>query len=577
MVNLTIDGKPVSVPEGVPILEAAEKVGAAIPTLCALRGVNEIGACRVCMVKLEGADRLVPSCVTPVEEGMVIYTHSPDVIETRRKNVELILSEHNTSCTSCVRGGNCALQDIASELGLSSVEYPVSFRERVWDKDFPLQRDESKCIKCMRCINICDNIQHLHVWDVVGTGSRTTVGVRDGQKIQDAHCSLCGQCITHCPTGALFARDDTTKVIEALADPDVITIVNTAPAVRTAWGEGLDLPREEATEGRMVSALRELGFDYVFDTDFAADLTIMEEGTELVERLTNPGDYAWPMFTSCCPGWVRFVKQSYPEFMPNLSSAKSPHQMFGTVSKTYFADKVLDVDRKRIFVVSIMPCVAKKYEAGVPELDDAETGADIDAVLTVREFDRMIRAFGIDAKALDPNATFDDPLGLSTGAAVIFGRTGGVMEAALRTAGLLVTGEVLPLEDCDLTECTPNVPWTEKKFTIGDSTLRIAVASGLGNTRALLDAVKNGDVEYDFIEIMACPGGCVGGGGQPIAFNQELHTERAQVIRGLDNTMPMRMSHENPAVQKLYDDYLEKPCGHVAHELLHTDQAAWQI
>lgn len=581
IVTVTIDGKAVSVPEDTPLVDAAEKAGAHIPTLCRMEGVDHVGACRVCVVKVEGEDRLAASCITGARDGMVVHTRTAEVLEARRTNVELMLADHNTACTTCTRNTNCALQSLAADLGILEIRYPRTYagntnEAKPWPADFPLQRDSSKCIGCLRCVSLCAKVQACSVWDVLSSGSHTYIGPREHADIEQLNCALCGQCVTHCPTGALSSRDDTSRVLEAIADPDVVTVVNVAPAVRSAWGEGIGLSYEESTVGRMVSSLRAIGFDYVFDTDFTADLTIMEEGTELVQRVTHAADYQWPMFTSCCPGWVRFVKQNYPEYLPNLSTAKSPHQMLGAVAKTYFAEQVIDHDPKKVFVVSIMPCVAKKYEAGTDQLDDAHTGHDIDVSLTVREFDRLIKMCGIAAGEL-AETDFDAPLGLSTGAGVIFGRTGGVMEAALRSAGALITGEVLPIENCDLLECTPDVPWTEKKITIADLTLRIAVASGLGNTRQLLEALKAGTANYDFVEIMACPGGCVGGGGQPIAFDRELAQTRAQVITRLDTTAEMRLSHENPAVHELYEKFLGEPCGHLSHELLHTDQSTWEI
>ena len=573
MVRLTIDGKAVSVQNGSTILQAARSAGIKIPTLCYLKDVNEIGACRVCVVEVEGNENLCSACNTQAEEGMVVYTNSPKVRSARRINVELILSNHNTNCTSCVRNGNCTLQSLCRDLNITDIPFEVSYRKKNWDVTLPLIRDTEKCVKCMRCISFCEKVQGLGVWDVVGTGPRVRVSFRNVKSFADTNCALCGQCITHCPVGALHERDDTVRVMDAIADPNQIVIAQVAPAVRSAWGVDAGLSQHEATVGRMVTALKGLGFDYVFDTDFAADLTIMEEGSELLERLTHKDEYRWPMFTSCCPGWVRFVKHEFPDFLPNLSSAKSPQQMFGAVAKTYFA-KQLGVDPSRITCVSIMPCVAKKYEADVPQVSDAGAGTDVDIVLTTREMARMLRSSGIFLDELG-ETMFDEPLGLGTGAGVIFGTTGGVMEAALRSAHYLVTGEN-PHPDA-FSAVRGMEGWKERTVQVGDVSLKVAVASGLGNARKLLSAIKAGTVQYDFVEIMACPGGCAGGGGQPITDGVELAAERGEVLRKLDSSAMIRFSHENPFVQKLYEEYLEKPLSHRSHELLHTDQSKWDI
>ncbi len=574
MVNAIIDNIRVSVPENTSILQAARSVGIAIPSLCYLKGVNEIGACRVCLVEVEGVEKLVASCNNPLREGMVIHTNSPRVRRSRRTNVELLLSQHNCDCPYCVRSGNCELQRLANDLGLSHLNYHKDLPHANWNQNFPLVRDASKCIKCMRCVQVCDKIQNLKVWDVSNTGSRTTVNVSGNRTIEQADCSLCGQCITHCPVGALRERDDSQRAFAALADPDKITVVQIAPAVRAAWGESLGLPREQATVKRLVAALRRMGFDYIFDTNFSADLTIMEEGSEFIEKLKNRENEKFPMFTSCCPGWVRFLKSQYPDMVPQLSSAKSPQQMFGAVAKSYYAE-LLGVDPKRIYSVSVMPCVAKKHECDIPVMNDAGAGQDVDLVLTTREIDRMIRAEHIDANALKEEE-FDAPLGTGTGAAVIFGATGGVMEAALRSAYYLVTGQN-PAPDAFKEVRGVPEGWKEAKFDIAGATVRVAVASGLGNTRRLIEAIRAGKVEYEFVEIMACPGGCAGGGGQPIHEGCELAATRGEVLYGLDEVNNLRFSHENPSVQKLYADYLGAPLSHRAHELLHTDHEAWEM
>lgn len=569
MVKLTIDNKQVEVPEGTTILKAAKKLHIEIPTLCYLEKFNEIGACRICCVEVEGEEKLVASCNNYVKEGMVVYTNSPKVRKARKVNVELILSEHDCHCPTCLRSGNCSLQTLANDFNIYNVPYKTRLQESVIE-NFPLLRISSKCIKCMRCIQICEQVQSLGVWDLLSSGSRARVGVTPGIEIEKK-CSLCGQCATHCPVGALRERDDTAKVYDALLDENTVTVVQIAPAVRAAWAEGLNLEEEKATVGRMVAAVKALGFDYVFDTNFSADLTIMEEGSEFVDRLTNNGKL--PMFTSCCPGWVRFMKSEYPELTDNLSTAKSPQQMFGAVAKSYFAEKI-GVDPKRIFCVSVMPCIAKKHEAAIPNLNDACGDPDVDVALTTRELARMIRADHINVKEL-PEEEFDSLLGASSGAAVIFGTTGGVMEAALRSAYYLVTGKN---PDADaFTAVRGFEDRREADFNIEGKTVRVAVTSGLGNARRLIEEVKAGKKEYDFIEIMACPGGCSGGGGQPIHDGLELAGARGAELYKLDRNSTIRFSHENPEVNAMYRDYLGEPLGHKSHKLLHTDLHEWSL
>lgn len=573
MVRLIIDNKEVNVPENTTILDAARMNDINIPHLCYLRGINEIGACRVCVVEIKGINRLVTACNNVVEEGMVVYTNSPKVREARRINVELILSQHDARCATCVRSGNCSLQSIANDLGIIEVPYKLDLPHAQWTEGFPLVRNYEKCIKCMRCIQVCDKIQDMHIWDVANTGSRTRVDVSKNRRIEESDCALCGQCITHCPVGALRERDDLDKVFDALADESKITVVQIAPAVRAAWGESLGISREFATVNRLVAALRKVGFDYIFDTNFSADLTIMEEGTEFLERFKDKKNSKLPMFTSCCPGWVRFVKTQYPDMVDNLSTAKSPQQMFGAIAKSYYA-QLLGVDPSRIFSISIMPCTAKKYEAGVSVMRDAGAGQDVDVVLTTREVDRLIRAEHINPHTLEEEE-FDMPLGISSGAGVIFGATGGVMEAALRSAYYLVTGEN-PDPDA-FKDVRGKEGWREASFNLNGAKVRVAVASGLGNARRLIEAIRNGTVEYDFVEIMACPGGCAGGGGQPINEGKELAYERAEVLYGLDRINNLRFSHENPSVIKCYEEFLGKPLSHKSHELLHTDQKSWEL
>ena len=572
MVTLTIDGKQVTVPAGTSILEAAKTVSIKIPSLCFLKELNEIAACRVCMVEVEGAARLVPSCTTKVQEGMVVHTNTPRVREARDINLQLILAQHDGNCPTCLRNGNCVLQDLARDANLIHNPFIKDFHRKTWSYDNYLIRNEHKCVKCMRCIQICEKVQNMKIWDVVNTGSRTTVGVSLNRKFEETDCTLCGQCVTHCPTGGITERDDTEKVYRALDDPEITTIVQVAPAVRAAWAENLGLSPKQATTARMVSALRTIGFDYVFDTNFAADLTIMEEGSEFLERFTHRNKYLWPMFTSCCPGWVRFIKSQYPEYTPNLSTAKSPQQMFGSIAKSYFAEKA-GLDPHKIRVISVMPCLAKKSECDQPNQNDACGDPDVDYVLTTREFARMLRRNHVDVTTL-PESEFDSPLGIGTGAAVIFGTTGGVMDAALRTAYNLVTGHN-PDPDA-FTAVRGMDGWKEANFEIpGAGTVRVAVVSGLGNTRKLMEAIDKGQVEYDFVEVMACPGGCAGGGGQPIHDGQELAGKRGNTLWRLDKESELRFSHENPEIRTLYREYLEKPLSHKAHHLLHTDHEGW--
>ena len=581
MVNLTIDKIAVSVPEGTTILEAAASVGIEIPSLCYLKDINEISACRVCCVEVEGEGKLVPSCNNVVQEGMVIHTNTPRVREARRTNVELILSQHDNKCATCVRSGSCQLQKISNDLGVLSVPYKSDLavgKKSFWTTTFPLYRDINKCIKCMRCVQVCDKVQSLSIWDVSGSGSRTTIDVSGNRFIKEADCSLCGQCITHCPTGALRERDDTAKAYSALGAEDRVTVVQIAPAVRAAWGEAFGMPTGRATVGQLVAALRSLGADYVFDTTFSADLTIMEEGTELLQRL-NAGDLKdQPMFTSCCPGWVRFLKSQYPEMTGRLSTAKSPQQMFGAVAKSWLAHR-LGIEPENVYSISIMPCIAKKAERELPGMQSAGAGSDVDLVLTTRELARIVRAEHIDVEQL-ADSPFDDPLGNGSGAGVIFDATGGVMEAALRSAYFLATGEN-PSADafCEVRAAEhESRPWREAAFDLAGTTIHCAVASGLANARHLIRAIKRREVHYEFVEIMACPGGCAGGGGQPVdGSDREKAASRGDVLFSLDEKAELRFSHENPAVKALYNEYLSGPCSERAEELLHCDHFAWQM
>lgn len=573
MVNLTIDNVPVSVKENTTIMEAAAGINIDIPKLCFLKGLNEIAACRVCVVELKGKDKLITSCNNVCEEGMEIFTNSKKVIRDRRKTVELILSQHDNRCVICAKSGNCSLQKVANDLNILEIPFAVELEKQPWNKNFPLIRDSSKCIKCMRCIQVCDKMQTLSVWDLHGTGARTTVNVTGYKKIEEADCSLCGQCITHCPVGALSERDDTSKFWDAIADPEKTVVVQIAPAVRTAWGEVFGLKDKDATVGKIVDALKKMGADYVFDTSFSADLTIMEEANEFVHRYTNGLIGDRPMFTSCCPGWVRFVKSQYPRMTKSLSTAKSPQQMFGAVMKSYFAEKI-GVKPENMVSVSIMPCVAKKGEREMELFHGEYAGHDVDIALTTRELTRMIRASHIDPKSLE-DVVADRPMGDYSGAGVIFGATGGVMEAALRTAYSIIKKENPPADAFKPVRSKAfqeNDGTVEAKFNIDNIELNIAVVSGLGNTRKLLNKIERGEAKYDFVEVMACPGGCVGGGGQPVKDGYELAFNRGKKLYFLDENSEIRYSHENKDIIALYDEYFHKPLSHRAHELLHVHE-----
>lgn len=571
MVTLTIDNQTVRVAEGTTILEAAKSAGIIIPHLCYLKELNEIAACRVCSVEVEGETAMVTACNSSVVEGMVVHTNSPRARETRRINVELILSQHDCLCATCVRSGSCQLQRLANSLGIISLPYERELPKGArgaWTTTYPLYRDYQKCIKCMRCIQVCDKMQTVHIWDVDGTGSRTTVDVSHNRVIKDSDCTLCGQCITHCPTAGLRERDDTDKVYSALANPELIPIVQIAPAVRTALCEAYGVSPQEAPMGKLAAALRRMGFRYVYDTCFGADLTIMEEANEFLEKFKNGKTKKFPLFTSCCPGWVRFLKGKFPELTDRLSTSKSPQQMFGAIAKTWLAKK-LGTEPEKLFLVSIMPCLAKKAECDLPTMQ-TQHGKDVDCVLTTREFIRMLNADRIYPHLLKEEP-LDDPMGTHTGAGTIFGVTGGVMEAALRTAYYEVTGKD---PDPDLfADIRTGPALRERTYTLGGADVHCAVVSGLGNARHLLEAIKAGKVHYDFVEVMACPGGCSGGGGQPISIDDEERAEaRGQSLYALDQKMALRLSHRNPQIEALYAEFLGSPLSEKAEELLHTDQ-----
>ena len=573
MVNIKINNMPLSVPKGISILEAARMAGIEIPTLCYLKKINEIGACRICMVEVKGARSLVTACVYPVNEGMEIFTNTERVRKSRKMTLELILSTHDRKCLSCVRSGTCELQQLCKEFGVDDEgrfdgANPVHEYD---DSAIHMIRDNGKCILCRRCVAACQ-AQHISVIGANARGFDTHIGSAFERPLDSVACVSCGQCIVNCPTGAIYEKDDTAKVLEAINDPEKFVVVHTAPSIRVTLGECFGMHIGTNVQGKMVAALRRLGFDKVFDTDFGADLTIVEEANEFLGRVQNGG--VLPMITSCSPGWIKYCEHYYPDMLDHLSTCKSPQQMSGAIIKTWYAEK-MGIDPKDIVVVAIMPCTAKKFET--KRDDQAASGyPDVDYSLTTRELGRMIESAGIYFKHL-PDEEFDNPLGDSTGAAVIFGATGGVMEAALRTAVEKLSGE--ELKNLDFTEVRGTDGIKEASYTVNGMEVKVCVVSGLANANTIMEKVKNGTADYHFIEIMGCPGGCVNGGGQPIQHAVvrnfvDLRARRAAALYEADKDMPLRKSHESEAVKRLYAEFLGEPGSHKAHEVLHTSYVA---
>jgi len=589
MLNVTINKQKVEVPEGTTILQAAKNVGVSIPTLCNLENCEAIGACRVCLVEVEGARTLAAACSTPVTEGMVVHTNSTLARNARRQVVELLLSEHDGNCQTCDRSDDCELRALADTMGVTFLPYEGIKAKKKTDESTPaLVRDNGKCVKCRRCVTVCGETQGVGALFPQGRGFQTVIGPAFTRDLDGVACVQCGQCAAICPVGAIVEKSSIPEVWKALDNPNLHVVVQTAPAIRAALGECFGYEPGTRVTGKMAAALRRLGFDGVFDTNFTADLTIMEEGTELLTRLkkalVDKEPVALPMFTSCSPGWINFAEFYFPQFLPNISTCKSPQQMFGAVAKTYYAEKIGKKPEEMV-VVSVMPCTAKKFEAQRPEMN-ASGVQDVDYVLTTRELAKMIKEAGIDFKSL-PDEEMDAPLGLSSGAADIFANTGGVMEAALRTAYEIVTGKELPVDNLHVKaiaglegvkEAALTITGTKKEWSFLEGVeLKVAVAHGLGNTRRLLEHIKANGPVYHFVEVMTCPGGCIGGGGQPRFTDDSVRLKRISAIYSEDESKSLRKSHENPDVQTLYAEYLGKPLGTKSHHLLHTHYKAKEL
>ena len=569
MINLKIDDKEIQVEEGTTILQAARQASIDIPTLCFLKDINEIGDCRMCIVQVDGRRGFATSCIQKVEEGMVVKTHSKEVIEARKVILDLILSNHQRDCLTCTRNGNCELQNLAVKFNVTGIEYEGETNKHQIDDLSPsIVRDFNKCILCRRCVSVCKKVQEIGAIDCINRGFNSCISTVGDNSLNDVNCTFCGQCIEACPVGALREKDSIEEAWEKLKDPDTYVIVQTAPAVRVALGEEFGMPIGTNVTGKMVAALKRLGFDKVFDTNTGADFTIMEEGTEFIQRLNE--NYNLPMITSCSPGWVRYVEANYPENIKYLSSCKSPHEMFGALIKTYYAEKN-NIDPEKIYVVSVMPCIAKKYERQRTELKNNGM-YDVDCVLTTRELARMIKQANIEFSELE-NEEFDNPMGEATGAAAIFGVTGGVMEAALRTASEILSGE--ELEDIDFKQVRGEEGIRRAILKIGERDIKVVVANGLGNAKIIMEEIKSGKADYQFVEIMACPGGCIMGGGQPIKNSKiratvDVRKKRADAMYTIDEKSRIRKSHENTVLKQIYSEYIGVPGGHKAHELFHT-------
>ena len=569
MINLTIDNQKITAPKGTTILEAAKQAGIDIPTLCFLKEINEVGDCRMCIVEVEGRRGFATSCIQTIEEGMVVHTHTPNVLEARHVILDLIISNHAKDCLTCTRSGNCELQTLATKFNVLNVEFPGEMtKHRIDDLSPSIVRDFNKCILCRRCVAACKNVQEIGAIDCINRGFESCISTTYDHSLNDVNCTFCGQCIEACPTGALHEKETIDDVWVKLKDPDTYVVVQTAPAVRVALGEEFGMNIGTNVTGKMVTALKRLGFDKVFDTNTGADFTIMEEANEFIKRFKENDNL--PMITSCSPGWVKYIEMNYPELLPHLSTCKSPHQMFGALIKTYFAKKE-GIDPKKIYMVSVMPCIAKKFERQRTEMQN-DGLYDVDNVITTRELSRMIKQANIEFEKLE-DSQFDNPMGEATGAAAIFGTTGGVMEAALRTAQDILTGE--QLEKIDFEQVRGGEGIKRATVEIAGKDLKVIAASGLANARKILDEIKEGKADYQFVEIMACPGGCVMGGGQPIKSSKirseiDVRKLRADALYSIDEKSTIRKSNENPVLKKIYNEFLGEPGGNLAHKLLHT-------